>query len=71
MRSSSSVSSWREEDSAAVRAVDSDVAEGTGLVFLRLVVEARGSRRTGRGGLGVAAYAEQIDLILHEHALIG
>ena len=51
--------------------MDSDVAERAGLVFLRLIVEGRCSRRPGGCGLGMAANAEQIDLILDEQALVG
>ena len=46
------------------------VAKGTGLVFLRLIVKARRSGRTGRGSLGMATDAQEIHLVLHQHPRI-
>jgi hypothetical protein len=51
--------------------VDGDVAERAGLVFLRLIVERRRSRRPSGCGLGMTANAQKIDLILDEHARVG
>lgn len=51
--------------------MDGNVAERAGLVFLRLIVEGRRSRRPGGCGLGMAANAKKINLILDEHSLVG
>ena len=47
-----------------------NVAEGAGLILLRLVVEARCSGRAGRRRLGMATDAQEIHLVLHQQPLI-
>ena len=50
--------------------MDCDMAESASLVLRGLVVEARGGRRSDARIQGVAADAQQIDLILLEHPLV-
>ncbi len=50
--------------------MDRRVAQGASLILLCLVMEAWRSRCAGARGQGMAAYAQQVYLILLEHALI-
>ena len=62
--------SRREEHAAGVRSVNGGVTERAGLVFDRLIVEGRGGGRPNLGRKRVAAEAQQINLVLHQHARI-
>src|SRR5271154_450531 len=64
-------SSWREKHTARVRAVDRRVTQSARLIFLRLIVEGRSSRRTNIRRQRVATEAQQVDLVLLEQPLIG
>ena len=50
--------------------MNGDVAKRARLVFLSLIVESWSSRRTNVRGQSMATQAQQVDLVLHEHALI-